>query len=311
MTALWQDIRYGIRQLRKSPGFTSIALITLAIGIGANTIMFSISDLLLIQTPRKVKAREQLAVVSIKDLGYSDFRYSEYLTLRDSNLAFSDLMAEDAGLTGYFSNLAYGDWAREVRTRYVSADYFTGLGDNLVRGGGFLPEEERRGSAPVVVLSHPLWQQLGADPQIVGKYITINSTQCQVVGVAVKGFGGVTFDSPDLWLPLGSYWTVVHFDPGTKWGRARLLYLNIVGRLKPGVTLSTAQAQLQTLIPHFKRESPERWRERSSINLRPPGRIMIHGDIKAQLQEWTVTSGVLVAVSAIILAIACLNLANM
>ena len=124
--------------------------------------MFSVSDLLLIQPPRKVKAREQLAVLSINDDRYEYFRYSEYLTLRDSGLAFSDLMAEDIGATGLFSNLVHGDWARDVRTRYVSANYFTGLGDNLVRGRGFLPEEERRGSAPVVVLGHNLWQPWGA-----------------------------------------------------------------------------------------------------------------------------------------------------
>ena len=310
MKALWQDIRYGLRMLRKKPGFTAIALVTLAIGIGANTTMFSVSDLLLIQPPRKVKAREQLAVLSIDDDRYEYFRYSEYLTLRDSGLAFSDLMAEDIGATGLSSNLVHGDWARDVRTRYVSANYFTGLGDNLVRGRGFLPEEERRGSAPVVVLGHNLWQRLGSDPKLIGEYITLNGTPCQVVGVAVEGFSGVTFIGPELWLPLGSYWTVVRFDP--TWNdRQKDLRLNLVGRLKPGATLSVAQTQLNALIPQFKREYPQRWSQLSSINLRSPGRMQLYGDFEAQLQEWTVASGVLMAVSATILAIACLNLANM
>jgi len=310
MKALWQDIRYGLRMLRKKPGFTAIALVTLAIGIGANTTMFSVSDLLLIQPPRKVKAREQLAVLSINDDRYEYFRYSEYLTLRDSGLAFSDLMAEDIGATGLSSNLVHGDWARDVRTRYVSANYFTGLGDNLVRGRGFLPEEERRGSAPVVVLGHNLWQRLGSDPKLIGEYITLNGTPCQVVGVAVEGFSGVTFIGPELWLPLGSYWTVVRFDP--TWNdRQKDLRLNLVGRLKPGATLSVAQTQLNALIPQFKREYPQRWSQLSSINLRSPGRMQLYGDFEAQLQEWTVASGVLMAVSATILAIACLNLANM
>jgi len=310
VNALWQDICYGSRMLRKSPGFTAIALVTLALGIGANTNMFSISDLLLMQPPRKVEAREQLAVLSVNNDRYEYWRYSEYFTLRDSGLAFSDLMAEDIGATGLFSNLVHGDWAREVRTRYVSANYFTGLGDNLVRGRGFLPEEERRGSAPVVVLGHNLWQRLGSDPKLVGEYITLNGTPCQVVGVAAEGFSGVTFIGPELWLPLGSYWTVVRFDPA--WSdRVKDLRLDLVGRLKPGATLSVAQTQLNALIPQFKREYPQRWSQLSSIKLRTPGRMQLYGDFEAQLQEWAVASGVLLAVSATILAIACLNLANM
>ncbi len=95
MRTLWQDIRYGMRMLGKSPGFTAIALITLAVGIGANTIMFSISDLLLLLQPRKVKNPEQLAYCGIRGDRFASFRYSEYLALRDSGLAFSDLMAQD------------------------------------------------------------------------------------------------------------------------------------------------------------------------------------------------------------------------
>jgi len=310
MNTFFNDLKFALRRLAKKPGFTAIALITLAIGIGANTIMFSISDLLLIQPPSGVKSHERLAVFSIKDDKYADFRYSEYLALRDSSLAFSDLMAEGGGLESFFASLVHGDLAREVTTRYVSANYFTCLGDNLVRGRGFLPEEERRGCAPVVVLGHHLWQRLGSDPKLIGEYVTLNSTRCQVVGVAVKDFGGVTFDSPDLWLSLGSYWTVVKFTPA--WSdRRKELRLNIVGRLKPEVTMSVAQAQLKALIPHFKREYPERWREWSSINLRPPGRNEIRGDIKEQIRLEIFVSLVLMAVSAIILAIACLNLANM
>jgi predicted permease len=308
---IWQDIHYGLRMLRKNPGFTAIALITLAVGIGANTIMFSISDLLLIQPVKKVKARDQLVVLLIKEEQSACFPYHEYLTLRDSAPAFSDLMAEGNGMYSTSTSLVHGDWALEVRPRYVSANYFTGLGDNLVRGRGFLPEEERRGSAPVVVLGHDLWQRLGGDPTLIGGYITLNSKRCQVVGVAVEGFGGVTFESPDLWLPLGSYWTVMKFDPA--WGSVqRELWLDVVGRLKPGVSISVAQTQLNALIPQFKQERkyPDRWRQ-WSFNLRPPGRDSLRGADKRMIRVYTIASGVLMAVSALILAIACLNLANM
>ena len=117
MSPVCSDLTYSLRRLRKSPGFTAVALVTLALGIGANTTMFSISDLLLMQAPRKVKAREQLAALSINDDRYEHFRYAEYLTLRDSGLAFSDLMAEDIGATGLFSSLVHGDWAPEAEGR--------------------------------------------------------------------------------------------------------------------------------------------------------------------------------------------------
>jgi predicted permease len=311
MKTIWYDIRYGLRMLAKRPGFTAIALITLAIGIGANTIMFSISDLLLIQPVKKVKSRDQLAVLLIKEEESARFPYQEYLTLRDSGPAFSDLLAEGDGMYSKFASLVHGDFARQVETRYVSANYFAGLGDNLVRGRGFLPEEEQRGSAPVVVLGHELWQRLGGDPKLIGEYITLNSTRCQVVGVAVKGFGGITFSRTELWLPLGSYWTVMKFDPA--WGPIqRELWLDVVGRFKPEVPLSVAQAQLNALIPQFKleRKYPDRWRQ-WSFNLRAPGRTSLRGDDKRMILEFAVASGVLMAVSAIILSIACLNLANM
>ncbi len=308
MTSLVSDMKYAFRMLAKRPGFTAIALLTLALGIGANTIMFSVSDLLLFQPPRKVKAREQLAVLSIKEKESACFSYQEYLTLRDSGLAVSDLLVEGGGWHSTFASLIHGDWAQEVRTRYVSANYFTSLGDHLIRGRGFLPEEERRDSAPVVVLGHHLWQRLGSDPKLIGEYITLNSTRCQVVGVAVEGFGGITFSNPDLWLPLGSYWTVMKFDPAW-YPSEKALRLDIVVRLKPEVPLSVAQAQVNTLVPQFKREYPDRWSQWSSINLRRPGRTSLH-DAPPMIQ-WTIASGVLMTVSAIILAIACLNLANM
>ena len=166
MGTLWQDIRFAGRMLRKSPGFTAIALITLAIGIGANTIMFSIADMLLLLQPRKVKNPERLAYCAIRNAEFGSFCYSGYVTLRDSRLAFSDLMAQAIDF-GWDATLAQGDFAWRVRPSYVSANYFPFLGVAPVLGRGFLPEEEQQGSAPVVVLSQRLWQRLGGDPKLV------------------------------------------------------------------------------------------------------------------------------------------------
>ena len=131
----------------KIAGVHGDCAITLAIGIGANTIMFSMSDLLLLLHARKVKNPEQLAYCAIQNAELPWFRYSSYLALRDSRLAFSDVLAEDIG-EGPDPTLAHGDSARPVATRYVSANYFSVLGAAPVWGRGFLPEEERPGSAP-------------------------------------------------------------------------------------------------------------------------------------------------------------------
>ena len=313
MGTLGQDLRYAVRMLRKSPGFTAIALITLAIGIGANTIMFTMSDLLLLR-PRKVKEPEQLACCEIRDGAYGSFPYSAYLTIRDSRLAFGDLMAQDYGTRPV--TLVHGDSVREVSAVFVSANYFSFLGVAPVQGRGFLPEEERQGGAPVVVLSHRLWQRLGADPKIVSQFVSVNGLRCQIVGVAPEGFTGVTLISPDLWLPLGSYLSVAELSRGfTRSANASpdrdYPGLRLVGRLQPGQNMPVAQAQLQSLVPRFKAEYPRQWRDNSSLYLHRPGRFTMSADVEKERLANTIVSLVLMGVSAVILVIACLNLANM
>jgi len=187
MRTLWQDVRYGIRMLRKSPGFTAIARMTLAIGIGANTVMFSISDAMLLLRARKVKDPERLACCATQGVDDSSFRYSEYLTLRDSGLAFSDVMAQidfhDRG------TLIRGGSAWDVWTTYVSANFFSILGAAPVPGRGFLPEEDRHGSAPVVVLSYRCWQRLGSNPKLIGMVIReglLLTTVSLIIGLALR-----------------------------------------------------------------------------------------------------------------------------
>lgn len=305
MRTIWHDIHYGLRQLRKRPGFTAIALVTLAIGIGANTIMFSISDVLLLLQPKKVKNFEQLAYCGIQNAQFSWFRYSEYLILRDSGLAFSDLMAQ----TDWTETLVQGNSARQIQTAYVSANYFSLLGVAPIRGRNFFSEEEQHGSDPVMVLSYRCWQRLGGDSKLVGQFVSINGTNCQIIGIMPEGFTGVTLEGPELWLSLGSFQTVSNL---ARRRPDREPWLEIVGRLKPGVTMPVAQAQLQTLFPQFKPECLERgWSGRHSFSLRPPGRILIAGDGKGFLWINTIISSVLISVSTVILVIACLNLANM
>ncbi|MBP7050614.1 MAG: ABC transporter permease [Phycisphaerae bacterium] len=313
MGTLLQDICYGLRMLRKSPGFTVIALVTLALGIGANTIMFSLSDLLLLR-PRNVQDAEQLACCETRDAVFGGIPYSGYLSLRDSGLAFSEVMAQADDPRPV--TLVHGDSVTQERATFVSANYFPFLGAAPARGRGFLPAEERVGGAPVVVLSHRLWRRLGADPTLVGEVLSVNGVRCEVVGVAPEGFTGVALIGPDLWLPLGSYLPVAELARGaTRHPNASpdrdYPWLHVLGRLQPGSSMSVAQAQLQALVPRFKAEYPRQWRENTSLALRRPGRFLIDIDIEQERLSTAIFSAILMAASAIILGIACLNLANM
>jgi predicted permease len=307
MRTIWQDIKYGLRMLAKRPGFTVIALVTLAVGIGANTIMFSISDALLFLHPKKVKNPEQLAYCAIQGVHDSAFRYSEYLTLRDSGLAFSDIMAQ---ITAHErGTLVREGSAWHLWTTYVSANYFSVLGAVPVQGRDFRSEEERPGSAPVVILSYRCWQRLGGDPKLVGEFVSVNGINCQIIGVAPEGFTSVTLLAYDLWLPLGNFRTIHKFFRSRP---DRKPWFYVVGRLKPEVTMPVAQARLQTLFPNFKPECIEdKSLTNPSFNLRPPGRDQISGDSEEGRLMMTLFSLVLMTASAIILVIACLNLANM
>jgi predicted permease len=312
MTTLWQDLRYAVRMLRKSPGFTAIALITLAIGIGANTIMFSVADLLVLR-PVKVRKPEQLVCCGIRNFG--SIPYSAYLTIRDGNPVFTDLMAQDEGM-GHVT-LTYEDVTMQAAAMFVSANYFSFLGVAPARGRGFLPEEEGQDASPVVVLSYRAWQRQGADPQIVGKYITINGARCQVVGIAPEGFTGAALIGPDLWLPPGSYLPVVRLYRGLSrpsgatddwWNYSE--FRALVGRLKPGLSMSAAQAALQALAPRLEADYPRRWQRDCSLYLYPSPRLATGAGDNERLMV-AITSLVLMGVSATILIIACLNLANM
>ncbi|KPK54925.1 MAG: hypothetical protein AMS22_05160 [Thiotrichales bacterium SG8_50] len=299
--------------LRKSPGFTAIALITLAIGIGANTIMFSIVNALVFR-PVQVTEPEKLGCCKIHNFGILGMMpYSAYQTIRDDSPVFSNLMVQDSGLE--YVTLAHGQKARQVCGMFVSANYFSFLGLTPAFGRGFLLEEEHQGAPSVAVLSFRAWQRLGADPEMVGQQVRVNGVSCEVIGVAPKGFTGVTLLSPDLWLPLGSFLPVVRLSRGVKkprkevidWGYPDLIP---VGRLKPGLSMSAAQAQLQVLTPQLKEKYPRRWKANCSLYLHQLPRFAIMNDDR----EGAAISGfslLLMGVSAAVLLIACLNLAGM
>ncbi|MCX5644844.1 MAG: ABC transporter permease [Phycisphaerae bacterium] len=313
MTTLWQDLRYAVRMLKKSPGFTAIALITLAIGIGANTIMFSVVNVLLLRPPQ-VKDPDQLVLCNLRNVrGY--LRYSAYVEMRDDNQAFSDLIACDPEFGSFI--FGQGDAVRRIFPMFVSANYFSALGVAPAYGRTFEPEEERSGTEPVVVLGYRTWQREGADPALVGKYVGINGTLFRVIGVAPKRFTGASLIGPDLWLPLGSFGLIGRLWEEKRPGRPSEWwdYPNeamLIGRLKPGLTMSDAQLRLQSLSPRLKEINPRWWGDSSSFSVeRLPRLMQDSGGGNRERIFLSCATLLLMGVSAVVLLIACLNVGNM
>jgi macrolide transport system ATP-binding/permease protein len=306
MTALCQDIKYSLRMLRKSPGFTAIALITLAIGIGANTIMFSMVNVMLL-LPVQVKEPDRLVSCETRNALFS---YEIYRDVRDDIPPFSNVTAFGRDLQGV--RLVQGNSARQATCTFVAANYFSFLGVRPARGRDFLPTEEQRGAEPVAVLSHRFWQRQGGDPNILGSQIVINGTSFRVVGIAPKGFTGIALTGPDFWLPLIAYGLIGHEGREQRPGRTDIYNyppLSLVGRLKPGLNMAAAEAQLQTLLTRLRERFPRFWREGAALNLRRLSRVIANGpDDRTMLY---IFSAFLMAVSVIVLLIACLNLGNM
>ncbi len=312
MNTFFNDLKYALRMLRKNPGFTAIALVTLAIGIGANTVMFSLVDMLVLQSAQ-VSHPEELVVCQAENADWH-FPYDAYRDFRDNNPVFTDVAAVDP----------YGEattWALEgqqVNTREficarVSANYFSLLGAAPVQGRWFLPEEEREGAESVVVLSHGAWKQCGRDPQQVGSQIWLNGKPTRIVGVAPKGFTGTSLMGPDIWLPLGS--TVTETSNADAWGRTGAGDSKVIplGRLQPQLDLASAQTRLQALVPRLRETYPTWWEKPGELTLTQPGRMaLITGEgPESEARFFSVVGLCLMAVSGVVLLIACLNLGGM
>jgi len=300
--------------LRKSPGFTAIALVTLAIGIGANTIMFSVVNVLLLR-PTEVKEPDRLVECHARNF-LGGLPYTSYLDLRDNNQVFSDLVAVDD--TFNQTTLTQGNFTRRILYMFVSANYFSTLGVKPALGRPFIAEEEKPDAQAVAVMSHHLWKRQGSDPEILGKNFILNGVSIQVVGVAPEGFMGTSVFGPDLWVSWGCYGRVRYQSTESDPERLkRMQYPNggveLLGRLKPGLSRSAAQAQLQALIPRLREQYPRRCTNSCVFSLDRLSRLApASGDDLGRERFYLfIISLFLMGVSTVVLLIACLNLANM
>ena len=318
---LVQDIRYGVRTLTKNPAFSLIAIATLALGIGANTAMFSLLDQVVLRL-LPVRDPERLVIVREtgnhygNSFGPNTISWPMFEDLRDNNQVFSDMFCRFPATV----TIGYGDRTAQISAELVSGSYFPALGVGAALGRTIAPDDDAiPDTKPVVVLSFNFWRSyFDGDPAIVGKTIALNAHSMTVIGVAQPGFDGVELGVPaKVFVPIMMKTEMTPRSDGLKDRRRRLSWVTAYGRLKPGVTVAQAQLSLQPLLhnilemesmqPEFTRSATPADRQlflRNHVELLPGSDNHLRDDMSRPL--W-----LLVALTGAVLLLACANLANL
>jgi predicted permease len=303
METFFQDLRYGARMLIKNPGFSLIALLSLALGIGANTAIFSLVNTVLLR-PLPVVEPQQLQALNVegKNASMAAFSYPYYVDFRDRNDVLSGIYVSRVAPMG----LSHNGQNERVWGYEVSGNYFQLLGVEAVKGRMFTPDEDRVPLAnPLAVISHGSWQRrFGKDPDIVGKDVAINGHNFTIIGVAPEGFIGTELIyTPEIWVPMSMQEWI---EPGNKWlDRRGTQNIFATGRLKPGIRPEQAEASLNLLAQQLGQEYPND-NEGLTIKLTPPGFIL--PSIRNAVLGF---SAVLLGTVLLVLLIACTNLASL
>ncbi len=312
---LARDIRFAFRTLTKSPGFTAVAVLTLTLGIGANTAIFTVVNEFIF-TPRPFPDEAQVVQVHSQDRKHPSifrpFSYPTYADIREQS-AIKDLFSGVLAHYPAMVSIGEGETSRRTFVDLVSSNYFRTLEVPIVQGRAFLPEEEVPGSAaPVVIASYAHWQKTGFDPQLIGKTIRINERPFTVVGIAPQYFSGtMMIFGPELYFPLGDYDLLTN---GSSAELKRTLerrdanVLLIVGRLKPGVTIATAGAAVLTVAANLERAWPVEQKDQTLLVRLLPR--LNTGPYPADESSLTVIGLLLCGLGIILLFVACLNLAG-
>ncbi|MGB7921788.1 MAG: ABC transporter permease [Pyrinomonadaceae bacterium] len=291
---LMQDFRYGVRMLVKKPGFTVIAVIALALGIGANSAIFSVVNAVLLR-PLPFDEPERLMQVwatnAKRGQRSAPTSYLNFVDWRDQNRVFDHM----AAYTGASAAFTYGETPEQLEGAGVTADLFKVLGTQPLLGRTLLSEDERPNSR-VVVLSYGLWQRrFNGDPKIIGQQVKFDGDSTTVVGVMPKGFiFPLDRETPEFWVPL---------DPQEAFNKERgANYLSVIARLKEGTTLEQAQAEMDTIGRRLEQEYPDK-NTGKGIRL-----ISLHENVVGNVRP-----ALLVLLSAVgfVLLIACANVANL
>ena len=296
------DVRYGVRMLAKNPGFTTVAVGCLAVGIAANTAMFSLVNAVLLR-PLPVEQPDQLVRLwqtRNGTLRFGQIAYSSYELYRDNNDSFTGLTTQSPAIF----NVSGRDRSARVYGAVVTGNYFSLLGVTPALGRGFLPEEDQTpGTHPVAVISHGLWQRrFGAFPEIVGEPLILNGHPFTVVGVAPAGFTGTRIGQQfDVWVPLAMH---AQAKPRSARGFGTWLY-GLIGRLEPGVSLEQAQAEMTTLARQLEQASPA---ENKGIGILIVPEIRHNPYVMATYRNF---AAFIMCAVALVMLIACANVATM
>ncbi|HEY7182392.1 MAG TPA: ABC transporter permease [Blastocatellia bacterium] len=309
---LWQDLRYGARMLLRSPIFTGVAALTLALGIGGNTTIFTLFYSVAL---RPLPVKDPASVVNVYQSYTGSYSrrvsgnryllsYPEYLNYRDQSRVFSGL----AAYVGTSLTLSGGE-TESVSGSLVSDNYFSVLGSEAALGRLLVPNEcQTAGDCPRAVLSWGFWQRrFGGDPDLIGKTLTLNRRPFTVVGIAAREFRGADFVAPDVWLPLIMRDELTAGDDFLPLRDCGWLY--IAGRLKPGVALKQAQAEMSLVANHSDRNGAvTEYPERKTNVIVAPGAFL---NSPEAYEKGAPLAALLMAAVGLVLLIACANVSNM
>ena len=303
---LVDDLRYALRALAKNRGFAAVGILSLALGIGANTTIFTLLHAILL-SPLPVREPERLAAVFTVDSkapGYFLSSYPNYRDYRDRNQVFSSLLLYSPILI----NVSGRGEPQSIMGQIVSGNYFSTLGVNPVLGRAFRPEEDiSPGANPVAVIGYGLWMRaFGGDPKITSRTIRLDNHEFNIVGVAPSDFQGLSgLYAAEVWVPMMMYPQV--FPAVNAVNQRRALYFSVVGRLKPGINLAEAEGSLQSIARGLQQEYP-RDNQGRRIVLFPASQATIAQKTRGALSN---AATVLMIVSGLVLLIACANVANL
>jgi macrolide transport system ATP-binding/permease protein len=304
LAAVASDVRYALRRLLKTPGFTAVAILSLALGIGANTAMFSIVNAVLLRELPLRDAEELVEIYSSDSDGfqYATSSFPDYVDVRARTDVFQNVLATQT----FIGRMDLAEERRVVFGELVSWDYFTGLGVPMEVGRSFVEEEGRTpGTHPVVILGYRAWQRdFGGDPDVLGQEVRLNGRSYTVVGVAPEAFtGSMPVLVTGFYVPLMMTDVIRGSEDLARRGR-RSMFMK--GRLQPGVTIDQANAALRSLSVSLQERHPDTNTNRE-LSALDAGGVSIHPSVDRIL---TPVAGLLLGVVGLVLLIACANLAS-